>query len=141
MHSASGKLDLLPKKATAILVSEAGEDRRSGGARILGALGRMRERGLTLIMCDAFAVEQIRPRIKGSDIWKRIDRNQDERYHHFAAGDVRPAEDGGTASTVPKCLPGFQEGLGPSNQAAFTSVFGTGRFPASLSYPSSICTT
>ena len=32
--------------------------------------------------------EKIRSSIKGSDIWKRIEQNQDERYHHFKAAPV-----------------------------------------------------
>jgi hypothetical protein len=35
--------------------------------------------------------EVLRPRIRGSDIWKRIKGNQDERYHRFEA--MTPADD------------------------------------------------
>jgi hypothetical protein len=36
-----------------------------------------------VFLCDVYGEEQIRPNIKGSDIWRRIKQNQDERYHHF----------------------------------------------------------
>lgn len=36
-----------------------------------------------VLLCELFPETTIRPRIKGSDIWKRITSNQDERYHRI----------------------------------------------------------
>jgi hypothetical protein len=34
-----------------------------------------------VLFCELFPEEEIRPKIKGSELWKRIKQNQDERYH------------------------------------------------------------
>ena len=36
-----------------------------------------------ILLCEAFLEEEMRPKIRGSDIWKRIMGNQDERYHRI----------------------------------------------------------
>jgi hypothetical protein len=38
-----------------------------------------------ILLCELFPESVIRPKIKGSDIWKRIINNQDERYHQISA--------------------------------------------------------
>ena len=53
-----------------------------------------------VLLCDTFAHDDIRPRIKGSDIWKRIRGNQDERYHRFDSAPVILAADDGTEDQV-----------------------------------------
>jgi len=40
------------------------------------------------LLCDAYKEEQIRLRIGGSDLWRRIKQNQDERYHHFGPATI-----------------------------------------------------
>ena len=40
------------------------------------------------LLCEAYPHDQIRPRIKGSDIWRRIEQNQDERYHRFPEAQI-----------------------------------------------------
>ena len=41
------------------------------------------------LLCDVFTREEIRPRFTGmTDIWRRIERNQDERYHHFESAPI-----------------------------------------------------
>jgi hypothetical protein len=42
----------------------------------------------SVLMCEVYRDEEIRARVPGSDIWKRIGRNQDERYHHFEQGPI-----------------------------------------------------
>ncbi len=41
-----------------------------------------------VLLCEAYLEGEIRSRIKGSDIWKRIRQNQDERYHHFESAPI-----------------------------------------------------
>jgi hypothetical protein len=37
-----------------------------------------------VLLCDLFSRDEIRPRFSGApDLWKRVEQNQDERYHHF----------------------------------------------------------
>ena len=43
---------------------------------------------LDVLLCDVYEEAQIRGRIQGSDIWRRVKQNQDERYHCFASADV-----------------------------------------------------
>lgn len=46
-----------------------------------------------LLLCDLFLEAEVRTRLSaGSDIWKRVKQNQDERYHRLPAG---PIGDGG----------------------------------------------
>ncbi len=42
-----------------------------------------------VLLCDAFEEGQIRQQITGTDIWKRVRQNQDERYHHLSSGPLR----------------------------------------------------
>jgi hypothetical protein len=49
-----------------------------------------------ILLCEMYEQEEIRSTITGSDIWKRIRQNQDERYHHlieapFAGNSVNEA--------------------------------------------------
>ena len=45
------------------------------------------------LLCDVFTREEIRPRFSGmTDIWRRIERNQDERYHHFESAPIGASE-------------------------------------------------
>jgi hypothetical protein len=37
-----------------------------------------------VLFCEVLPAQTIRPRIRGSDIWRRITGNQDERYHYLA---------------------------------------------------------
>jgi hypothetical protein len=39
-----------------------------------------------VVFCDTF--EDLRPRVAGSDIFKRAKRNQDERYHAFPEAEI-----------------------------------------------------
>lgn len=40
--------------------------------------------------CDPYPLEHIRPRFTGlREIWRRIEQNQDERYHRLEASEVR----------------------------------------------------
>lgn len=41
-----------------------------------------------VLLCDLYEESEIRPRIPGSDVWKRVRQNQDERYHHFEAAPI-----------------------------------------------------
>lgn len=41
-----------------------------------------------VLLCEVFKEDEIRLQIKGSDIWKRVRQNQDERYHHLPSADV-----------------------------------------------------
>jgi len=44
-----------------------------------------------VLLCEAFSREHIRPRIRGSDLWKRIRQNQDERFHCLkASSEILP---------------------------------------------------
>lgn len=38
-----------------------------------------------VLLCDVYEAAKVRTSISGSDIWKRVQQNQDERYHHFEA--------------------------------------------------------
>lgn len=42
-----------------------------------------------VLLCDLYSYEEIRPRFKGKpDVWDRVRRNQDERYHHLDSSRV-----------------------------------------------------
>jgi len=41
-----------------------------------------------VLLCDLYKQEEVRPRIGGADIWKRINQNQDERYHYLKAAPI-----------------------------------------------------
>ena len=41
-----------------------------------------------VFLANVYIKPEIRSRITGSDIWKRIEGNQDERYHHFKEAPV-----------------------------------------------------
>jgi hypothetical protein len=47
-----------------------------------------------LLLCDVFEHDEIRDRVAGSDVWRRIKQNQDERYHHFPEAPIGDGEDG-----------------------------------------------
>ena len=38
-----------------------------------------------ILLCEVFESAKFRPRIKGSDLWQRITRNQDERFQYIQA--------------------------------------------------------
>ena len=40
------------------------------------------------LLCELFDMEEIRGQVQGSDLWKRIRQNQDERYHRLPGGPV-----------------------------------------------------
>lgn len=41
-----------------------------------------------VLMCSLFTEEEIKMGLPGSDVWKRVKRAQDERYHRLLAGDI-----------------------------------------------------
>jgi hypothetical protein len=46
-----------------------------------------------VLLCDAYSHDAFRPRFKGSkDLWRRVDQNQDERYHHLTAAGVADSD-------------------------------------------------
>jgi hypothetical protein len=54
-----------------------------------------------VLLCDVYERDQIRPRFTGmKDVWRRLEKNQDERYHHFAEAPL-------SGTDPPVMLPGF----------------------------------
>lgn len=55
-----------------------------------GEAGADEERSLLpdVLLCDLFLEQEIRARVPGSDVWRRVRQNQDERYHHIPAAPV-----------------------------------------------------
>jgi len=41
-----------------------------------------------VLFCEIYDEVEIKGRVLGSDLWKRIRQNQDERYHHLSASAV-----------------------------------------------------
>lgn len=41
-----------------------------------------------VLLCDAYEYSQVRPRFSGTDLWRRVQENQNERYHHFQAAPI-----------------------------------------------------
>lgn len=41
-----------------------------------------------IFLAKVYQRDKIRPSVPGKDIWKRIEQNQDERYHHFKEAPV-----------------------------------------------------
>ena len=39
-----------------------------------------------ILCCDIYEKDTIRPAVAGSDVWKRVERNQDERYQRVPPG-------------------------------------------------------
>src|SRR5207244_2645541 len=45
-------------------------------------------------LCDAFDEDEIRTHLpKGSETWRRVRQNQDDRYHHLDAAPINPPDD------------------------------------------------
>lgn len=57
------------------------------------------------LFCELMPGETLRPQIRGSDLWKRIMQNQDERYHAFPA--IR-AEHERVAQGIPALVADFK---------------------------------
>jgi len=45
-----------------------------------------------VLLCDVFTEAEIHPKMPGSDVWKRVRKNQDERYHAFSEAPVEGIE-------------------------------------------------
>ena len=41
-----------------------------------------------VLLCELYEQAELRARVTGSDLWKRIRQNQDERYHHLPSASV-----------------------------------------------------
>ena len=58
----------------------------------IGQLGETQERRRQsqllshVLCCDVYVKEEIRPSVAGSDIWKRVEGNQDERFQRIPGG-------------------------------------------------------
>ena len=57
-------------------------------------------------MCDLYREEQIRGRVGGGDIWKRVRKNQDERYHKLPEA---PYRDGASFGNIPDLYMDFKK--------------------------------
>ncbi len=42
-----------------------------------------------VLLCNLYAEERIRGRVAGSDVWRRMKNNQDERYHKLDSAPFR----------------------------------------------------
>lgn len=40
-----------------------------------------------ILCCDVYKKEELKPSIAGSDVWKRVERNQDERFQRIPRGE------------------------------------------------------
>ncbi len=70
-----------------------------------------------LLLCDAYEENQIRGRIPGGDIWRRIGSNQDERYHHLVAAAIGDAGDG-----LPDLYLDFKRALALPTQSIYDGI-------------------
>ena len=74
-----------------------------------------------VLLCEAFKLEDIRPRFKGkSDIWRRIQQNQDERYHHFVAAPVGHP----TTDQLPDLYLDFKKSLALPTERIYEGLLG-----------------
>lgn len=64
-----------------------------------------------VLLCDAYTRDKIRPRILGRDLWRRLDNNQDERYHHLASGSVVDYLSGCESQVLPDLYLDFRKTL------------------------------
>lgn len=60
----------------------------------------------SIFLCDTFELAEIRSTISGSDIWRRMKQNQDERYHHLDEAEVLGRQD-----IIPELLLDFKRTL------------------------------
>jgi len=56
-----------------------------------------------ILLCDVFEAVEIRGRVAGSDIFKRVHQNQDERFHRFPAAEI-----GNTGTSMPELFLDFK---------------------------------
>lgn len=69
------------------------------------------------LLCDLFEEAEIRLRIAGSDIFKRIKRNQDERYHHLTSNPG-----GGTGPSLPDLFIDFKKTFSVTPGALYEGI-------------------
>lgn len=70
-----------------------------------------------VLLVDAFEKEDIRDRVPGSDVWRRVARNQDERYHCLAAAEVA-----GTGDGLPELFLDFKRAWGVPTRGLYRAL-------------------
>jgi hypothetical protein len=71
-----------------------------------------------ILMCDLFTEDEIHSQMPGSDVWKRVKKNQDERYHCLAAADVgTPA-----VNSLPALYMDFKKAIGLPTTAIYQGL-------------------
>lgn len=73
---------------------------------------------LHVFLCDMFLLEEVRVTISGRDIWKRIEQNQDERYHRLPGGPIGD----GTRGQIPDLCLDFKKTLSVPTEILYKAV-------------------
>jgi hypothetical protein len=60
-----------------------------------------------VILCDLYLEENVRSRVSGSDVWRRVRQNQDERYHRLPSAGF-----GNATVTLPSLYLDFRQTYG-----------------------------
>lgn len=70
-----------------------------------------------VLLCDAFTEAELRPRVAGSDLFRRIKQNQDERYHRFKAAPISSSQE-----SVPDLFLDFRRSLAVHTSALYLGL-------------------
>lgn len=73
-----------------------------------------------VVLCDLHLTEDMRQRVAGSDIWKRVVRNQDERYHILPAAQIGEPSVG----ELPSLVMDFKKAFSIPTSAIYQAIEG-----------------
>lgn len=71
-----------------------------------------------VFLAKAYVKDKIRPLIKGSDIWRRINGNQDERYHHLKEAPIGDPQ----VDTLPDLYIDFKKALAMPTKSLYEGI-------------------
>jgi hypothetical protein len=71
-----------------------------------------------VLVCKAYEEKDIRVQINGTMMWKRVQQNQDERYHHFMSAPIGEPPSG----QLPDLYLDFKKTLGLPMQGLYGGI-------------------
>jgi hypothetical protein len=73
-----------------------------------------------VLLCDAYDGAPLKVRFQQSRLWSRVEKNQDERYHHLDAATVGDEIQG--ATTIPDLYLDFKKAFGLSPESIYEGI-------------------
>lgn len=70
-----------------------------------------------VFLCDLYGEAEVRPRAPGSDIWKRMRQNQDERYHRLEGAFIS-----GTTEQLPELYLDFKKTIALPTATLYVAI-------------------